>query len=966
MIPLSCFVPRAFASCLIGLLACLPAQAQNPPASLLGPPSLPSTLPGGGALQSLPPSAQQDILQRLMDASAGRPLGSPMPSGPQPTPFAGPGFPTSALPIPLAAPEEPLSPIEQFFDNRRPQPNPGAVPIPPGRIPLAPQPLRQFGYDSFRTNPPGALAGQAFGQQLNQASGAIPEDYIIGRDDELVISLRGRSNQDLTLRVSREGMLLLPNLAPMAAADRTLRELREELSRRAQRELAGSEVFISVRQMRQVTIFVGGEVQRPGVVALSPLANVFDALVAAQGLRKSGTLRAIRVEGPRGRRVVDLYPVLAGEGEPPDLSLREGERILVPPIGGVVALGGEVSRPAIYELPPGSGAAPLGTMLRLAGDALRPSGNRFLLETTDGEGRRAFREINLQSPLRRGDLLLVEPGTDVQAQNLRLTGHVAQPLTRALGGRGASLRGLLGDGRIVRPDPYGRMAVILRTDPRTRGRRFQPFDLAALLGGRADVPLAEGDEVIILALSDITWLSSPSVQWALLDETERGRLNAAQARATAPAPAAASGMLAGLPGLAPAPAAGMPSPPGMAAEAPPKGLECAALTQLEIAARSSAQRFAHARMGSFRRLGEAPCPQVFQDYPALLTFLLDNAVTLTGEARLPGLYPITNGTGLDALLAVAGGLTDTADLSSVELTREPSDQTSAIPLTRTLLDLRSRNFAAVRLSPRDGVRIPRGFGDRDNGPVTLVGEFLRPGVYDIRRGERLSEIIARAGGLTPQAYPYGAVFTRESARTRQQEGFNRTARELETGLMQVAAGQAVVGSNRATDINGAVAAGQQLANSLRNIPAAGRIVVEANPVVLAGRPELDVLLEPGDLIVMPKRPNEVTVVGAVQNPGSLQFLTGWRANQYVQASGGTQRFADPGRAFLVLPNGTSTPAGLGAWQQGGPPVPPGSLVIVPNDPSPFEAWGFLRDMTQVAGQLAISAAALAVISRGGN
>ena len=104
----------------------------------------------------------------------------------------------------------------------------------------------------------------------------------------------------------------------------------------------------------------------------------------------------------------------------------------------------------------------------------------------------------------------------------------------------------------------------------------------------------------------------------------------------------------------------------------------------------------------------------------------------------------------------------------------------------------------------------------------------------------------------------------------------------------------------------------------------------------------------------------------MQNPGSLQFLSGWRARQYVQAAGNTQRFADPARAFVVLPNGTSAPAGLGGWQQGGPPVPPGSLVIVPNDPSPFEASGFLRDMTQIAGQLAISAAALAVIYRGGN
>jgi len=937
---------------LLGLL--LPVsllQAQNLPSSLLAPPSLPSTLPGGGALQSLPPSAQQDILQRLLDAGAGRPLGGGGLNPPLPQPFQSqqPQQQPIVQPLPQVALEEPLSPVEQFFENRRPPP-----PVLASGRPPAP-PLRQFGYDSFRTSPSGLLAGQAFGQQLNQASGAVPEDYVIGRDDELVISFRGRVNQDLTVRVSREGMLLLPNLPPMAAADRTLRELREELARRAQRELAGSEAFVSVRQLRQMTIFVGGEVQRPGVVALSPLANVFDALVAAQGIRKSGTLRAIRVEGPRGRRVVDLYPVIAGEGEPPDLTLREGERILVPPIGGVVGLGGEVSRPAIYELPPGAGSTALGTLLRLAGDALRPSGNRFLLETTDGEGRRAFREINLQSPLRRGDLLLVEPGTDVQSQNLRLAGHVAQPLTRALGGRGATLRGLLGDGRIVRPDPYGGMGVVLRTDPRSRARRFQPFDLAAVLRSRADLPLAEGDEVLILALSDVLWLSSPSVQRALRGEAE-GSPVISPLPVALPQPRGVP-----MPGVLP-PGATAPLPPVVA----PTGLECPALTQLAIAARSSPQRFGHARVAGFPEMGAGTCPQIFVEYPALLTYLLDNAALLTGEVRLPGLYPILDNTGLDALLAVAGGVTDTADLSSVELSREPSDQTSAIPLSRTTLDLRSRNFAAVRLSPRDGIRIPRGFGDRDSGPVNLVGEFLRPGVYDIRRGERLSELIARAGGLTPQAYPYGAVFTRESVRNRQQEGFQRTAREMEQGMMQVAAGQAVVGTRQGVDITGAVAAGREMAAALREARAAGRMVVEANPVVLAGRPELDVLLEPGDLIVMPKRPNEVTVVGAVQNPGSLQFSSGWRAAQYVTASGGTQRFADLSRAFIVLPNGASVPAGLGAWQQGGPPVPPGSLVILPNDPSPFESWGFLRDLTQVASQLAISTAALAVISRRGN
>lgn len=845
----------------------------------------PPSLPGGAPLPSLPPEVQQQILQRILDASGGA-----QPPAQPPTP--GPGDrtarPTRPAPPPAAPdPSEPLSGVEAFFA---------------ARLDL-PVPLRQFGHDSLRAGPvaPPPL-------------GAVPDGYVLGRDDEVLVTLRGRARATHRVRIGRDGLLVLPDLAPIPAAGRTLRDLRMELAERANRELGGSEAFVSLGEIRQIGVLVAGEAERPGVVALPALASVLDALIAAGGVRRSGSLRAVRVEGPGGARLIDLYAVLAGEGEAPDLTLREGERVVIPPLGPVVAIGGDVTRPGIYELPAGGNAASLAVVLRLAGEALRPAGNRFLRVGTDGAGRRAFSEIGPDALLRRGDAVLVQPSADVPANALRLTGHVTTPITRSSGGR-QTLRGLLADARLVRPDPYVRMGVVWRVDPATRVRRFLPFDLGQVLAGRANLTLAEADEVIILGQADVLWLSSPPVQRALRGEA-------------------------------------------------PDAEACPGLQALSVAARASPQRFAHARGASFPDLGAPPCPQAFQDNPALLVFLLDNAVLIGGEARLPGLYPILNNTGLDQVLAAAGGPADSADLSAVEFAREPTDPSGSIPLTRALLDLRSRNFAAVRMSPRDTLRIPRGFGDREVGPVTLVGEFVRPGVYDIRRGERLSELIARAGGLTPQAYPYGAVFTRESVRQRQQDGLQRSARELEQSLLQVAGAQGMLAGGRGGgDLGAAITAGRELAAALRDARAAGRMVVEANPVVLAARPELDVLLEPGDLIAIPKRPNEVTVVGSVLNPGSLQFTTGWRAADYVRAAGDLQRFADPSRAFVILPNGQSAPAGISGWQSGGPPVPPGSLVVVPQDPSPYERWGFLRDVTQLLSQVSISAAALAVISR---
>ncbi len=914
----------------------------------LSAPSLPSTLPGGLPLPTLPAAAQQDILQRMFNGGA-----APVPAvaAPQslPPPYAAATGPAPAVPA-GALPEEPLSPAEAFFAARL-----DAAPCPPQMPPpCTPAPLRQFGYDTLRQLPGGVMPGQGFG--------TLPDDYLLGRDDEVVVAFRGRARQTFSVRVARDGMLWLPDMPPIPAAGRTLRELRADLSARARIELEGTEVFVSIGQVRQFTVFVGGEVARPGLQAVSALSSLLDALVAAGGVRRTGSLRMIRVEGPQGRRSIDLYPVIAGEGNAPDLRLREGERILVPSLGGVVALFGEVTRPGIYELPAGTAQAPLAAMLRLAGEPLRPSGNRFLLRSTDGEGRRSVLEISPGTALRRGDALRVEPGSDVDAEQLRLAGHVAAPILRSAGGRARTLRGLLADPRVVKPDPYIRLGIVWRIDARSRARRFIGFDLARVLQGQADMPLHEGDEVILIGKPDLIFLASPAVQQALRGDVPD----------TPTAPGLPGGItpIAGLPGgnLANGILAQPANiPPGMmlvpTTTPPAFGTNCPALVGLTVAAQASRMRFAHARAAGFPDFGRQPCPQLFLDYPALLPFLLDQSVLLTGEVLQPGLYPLLEGTSLQALLDAAGGVTDTADLAQIELAREPGEQNSSLPLNRMMIDLRSRNFNAIKLSPRDAVKVPRGFGDRDTGPVVLVGEFVRPGTYDIRRGEKLSDIITRAGGLTPQAYPYGAVFTRQSVQVTQQEGFARSAQQLEQNLLQVAAGMNVAGMNGAPNLGGAIAAGQQLAQTLKQTRASGRMVVEANPVVLASRSDLDVLLQPGDLIAMPKRPNEVTVVGAVLNPGSLQFQSGWRSAEYVRASGGQQRFADGGRAFVVLPNGQSVPAGIGGWQAGGPPVPPGSTVVVPQDPSPYETWGFARDITQVLSQVALSSAALAVIAR---
>jgi protein involved in polysaccharide export with SLBB domain len=221
-------------------------------------------------------------------------------------------------------------------------------------------------------------------------------------------------------------------------------------------------------------------------------------------------------------------------------------------------------------------------------------------------------------------------------------------------------------------------------------------------------------------------------------------------------------------------------------------------------------------------------------------------------------------------------------------------------------------------------------------------------------------MIARAGGLTQQAYPLGAVFTRVRVREQEAKTFERLALDLESGLAETLSSGAV----QRTSSNPAaiVASVQELANRLRTTTPVGRVVVEADPTVLGVSPELDTILEPGDTVLIPKRPNYVSVSGEVLRPGTIQFRAGKTVDQYIDGAGGISRLADDGRTFVVLPNGEAQRVAVSAWNYTSVHLPPGSTIIVPRDPKPFDWTTFSITMTEILSKLAITAASLSIIS----
>lgn len=786
--------------------------------------------------------------------------------------------------------------------------------------------LRQFGYD---------MLGRATGGADKQLVGRISESYRLGVGDEIVITFVGPNSRSLSTKVDREGRVVVADLPPVAAAGRSLGEFRQDFEALVARSMLGTEAYISIGALRRMNVTVLGAVETPGLMQAGSETDLLEILAGAGGVKRTGSLRRILIQSSEGTRSVDLYGLFDGSADT-DIRLRDGDRVIVPLIGPTVALAGDVVRPGIYELLPGEKLT-AGSALALAGGAIRPRGYIIDRNRVDETGIQRFSGIDEGDDLLAGDLLRVVPRRSNRTGMVSLVGHVLRQGERSLDSY-PSLSALIEGGDALRNDPYLLFAVLERTDPVTLQRIYRPLDLTPIVAGAEDVTLEDRDRLIVAGAEDIRYLSSDAVRLAILSPEQ---MTGAQ---TCPAIAELG---------------------RRARQADSERLAAVARSVFVVSALGQEQALQEVgneadEVVTQRTLAAAAghmrsCNDLFEDYPALLPLFIEYSAVLSGSVRSPGVFPVVERTTLRSLSAAAGGLSLSADPTEIEVTRYL--QFAGGPLgtpQREVYSLKTTSLADIAILPGSIVRVGARMPMLEAGTVLLSGEFRRPGVYAIRKGETLSDLIARAGGITDQAYPYGAVFTRERVKREQQESFRRTARELNNALAL---------AMMKNDISGdALTAAAGLVSSFATVEAAGRVVVEADPVILQREPEHDLLLEGGDALFMPKRPNFVLMAGDLLNPVALQFAPGKRIEDYLDETGGFQETADRGRVFIVFPNGVAQPVALSRWSRSNVMVPPGSTIVVPKDVNPLETLNIVREITTVLSNLAVSAASIAVIS----
>ena len=725
--------------------------------------------------------------------------------------------------------------------------------------------LVPFGYSVFEPD--------AYGLEP-VTTGPVPPDYVLGPGDSIRVQLFGNVNGIYDFEVTRDGILNLPEIGPITVAGLPFSEFRQDLNRRVSEMLIGTQVSVTMGQLRTIRVFVLGDVNQPGSYVVSSLATISSALYRSGGVSPIGSLRNIQLK--RNGQIVsrlDLYDLLIEGDTSGDSRLQPGDAIFVPPVGPQVSVSGAVKRPAIYET---LGKESIADAISLAGglDAeAYPDGAR--IERIDGGRGRIVVSFDADAAraatthVQAGDVLVIPRVLPELEDTVMLAGHVHRPGPYQWR-EGMRLTDLIGSLLELRPGADSDYVIVRREDPVTRRLSVVSSNLATALSEVSspdNLRLQPRDTVYVFGLA----YGRQRIIVPILDELEL---------------------------------------------------------------------------------------QSHFDEPF-------GEVSISGEVKAPGAYPLETGMRIHDLIRAGGNLSEQAyalhaELARYEIVDNEYRYTEVIPINLGAV-LRGERAADLELREHDNLRISMVPEWDTLWTITLEGEVRFPGEYRVRRGETLSQMLERAGGLTEAAFPMGAIFLRESLREREQEQIEVLARRMEADLTSL--------SLETLDTTGseALATGRQLLSQLRQTQAVGRLVIDLEQLAArSGGREVtgDVELRNGDRLLVPKRAQEVTVIGETQQNTSHLYLSGLGRDDYIEMSGGLTRRADKKLIYVVRASGAVVAGNRSRWfgRGGDHVIQPGDTIVVPLETDRIRPLTFWTSVTQILYQAAIAIAAVQTFS----
>jgi len=741
----------------------------------------------------------------------------------------------------------------------------------------------------------------------------VTPDYVVGPGDQLVLRIWGQVNLNAQLTVDRAGSIYLPQVGEIHVAGLSFAQVREHIHDAVGHIYKSFDLNVEMGQLRSIQVFVVGQARRPGTYTLSSLSTLVTALFATGGPSVQGSLRDIELRR-NGQTIThfDLYDLLIFGDMSKDASLLPGDVIYIPPVGAQVAISGNVRIPAIFEL---KGTTSVEQALRFAGGlSATASTLRASLERLEDHKNRTVLDISLQgaglqTTLQPADLLRVLPISPGFQNTVTLRGNVAET-GRFSWHPGMKLSEIIPDSKsLITRDYWERRNQLGVPGPEFKPEYstnpdYYPRDINGYQTGSAQYDI-NGVPIYNSQTNGQGQQSGSQGQ----NRSTTSNQNATPAQNDDPNCIPGVGNIGQQYGQSSGSIASSSSNTQ-------NGQPCTTPGSRSLADEEQASAGNLTRPALTVAL---PVPEIDWSYAVIERM---NPQTLTTS-----LVPFNPG--------------------QLVLDHDPSQ------------DLALQAGDVVTIFSQADIKVPQAQRTKF---VRLEGEFKQAGIYSVLPGETLPQLVARAGGFTPDAYLFGSNFTRESTRILQQLRLNDylTNLELEIDRSTIAASASVGNVDPA-----ATAASRSLVARFRTIRATGRVVLDISQNASGIDSLPNIPLEDGDRFVIPSKPSTVNVVGAVYDQNSFLFRSTQEVRSYLRLAGGPTKSADGKDSFVIRADGSvvsrNSKNGVFGNTFASLRLNAGDTVVVPEKvPRPSGLRNFIS-YTQIFSQLALGAAAIAVL-----
>lgn len=555
----------------------------------------------------------------------------------------------------------------------------------------------------------------------------IPNDsYILGPGDVVTVSIFGKSQADLQFTIKPDGFIEPANLPKIYLKGISLGQAREVVRRRLQNfyQFDKGQFALTLTTSRTLTIQITGAVAQPGTYTLSAYNTAFNALIAAGGPSKLGTVRNIQVINGGRVKELDVYEYLFNPKKQSDYYLQNNDILYVPFIGDLVEVKGSVKQVGVFEMKEKETFSDLLTYTGgYLSDALEDE-IQLVRKNKEGSFVKEYSANELAKlTFEDGDKVIIATQTSDKKDYVEITGWVDYPGIYGIRDY-PTLQGVLEKAGLR---AQTRMDVGYLTRMSSDGTtELLPFALVDVLEGTMSIALQAEDQIKILDQRNFVDRATVKITGEVRNPSEY----TIDKNVTVPALINLSN--------------------GLTSEAK----------------QDAAYIFRSHPDGETEVIAIAldDASFIFQDKDELRilsekTYFDGAMISISGEVKIPLEMPYDVDITLAEVVELAGGMTFAGDSNQLMVYRMSFDGMDIGTLSEIPLNLkRDGDFIFM---PFDALVVRRKTGFDFQEFISIKGEVLYPGRYAIREGETVKDVIRKAGGLTKGAFPEAASFIRQ-------------------------------------------------------------------------------------------------------------------------------------------------------------------------------------------------------------